>query len=360
MKAVHHAAISRAMRFDMSRVLKRYADDYQTNLSEAETLERELKRYLVLRSLHPRKRYGMAGRVDGLWHTFLLFTRLYARFCGRVARRFLHHTPADIESRQELRQFQKDYANVWHDYPVVFGEPPPAAIWPTIEMISSANGEQPDHDPAVKEFVDKFEADSREIFARRKDIVAACRLQPGMAVADVGAGTGLFTCLFAAEVGPRGKVYAVDIARPLIRHIQNVCQARGISNVLGILCSQTSVKLPPHSVDLVFLCATYLHFPFPSKTMQSIHRALRRGGQVILIDFKRFRGISSHRLQNHIRAGQEEFTREIVESGFRLVDEKKFLKESYFLRFARVAAPGKTSTAALHKEGLHHAGAHVR
>src|SRR6516162_7470051 len=45
MKAVHHAAISRAMRFDMSRVLKRYADDYQTNLSEAETLERELKRY---------------------------------------------------------------------------------------------------------------------------------------------------------------------------------------------------------------------------------------------------------------------------------------------------------------------------
>src|SRR5947209_6709271 len=61
--------------------------------------------------------------------------------------------------------------------------------------------------PDVKEFLGKFEVESREIFARRREIVTACRLKPGMAVADVGAGTGLFTRLFARAVGPAGKVY---------------------------------------------------------------------------------------------------------------------------------------------------------
>src|SRR5262245_55094208 len=69
---------------------------------------------------------------------------------------------------------------------------------------------KPFENPDVKEYVGKFEVESRDIFLERKAIVAACKLKPGMSVADVGAGTGLFTRLFAGEVGPDGKVYAVD------------------------------------------------------------------------------------------------------------------------------------------------------
>ena len=63
---------------------------------------------------------------------------------------------------------------------------------------------KPFEDPDVKEFVGKFETESREIYAKRKDIVERCKVKPGMAVADVGAGTGLFTRLFAEAVGPKG------------------------------------------------------------------------------------------------------------------------------------------------------------
>src|SRR5919206_3772426 len=75
---------------------------------------------------------------------------------------------------------------------------------------------KPFENPDVKEFVGKFEVESREVYARRKEIVAACKLKPGMVVADIGAGTGLFTRLFASAVGPEGKVYAVDIAPKFI------------------------------------------------------------------------------------------------------------------------------------------------
>jgi tRNA A58 N-methylase Trm61 len=70
---------------------------------------------------------------------------------------------------------------------------------------------QPFENPDVREFVGKFEVESREVYAKRKEILEACRLKPGMAVADVGAGTGLFTRLFADAVGPEGKASMVPI-----------------------------------------------------------------------------------------------------------------------------------------------------
>src|SRR5208283_3234036 len=75
---------------------------------------------------------------------------------------------------------------------------------------------KPFENPDLKDFLKKFEGESREIAAQAKEIVAACKLKPGMAVADVGAGTGLFTRRFAAEVGVKGRVYAVDIAKNFI------------------------------------------------------------------------------------------------------------------------------------------------
>jgi len=195
---------------------------------------------------------------------------------------------------------------------------------------------QPFENPDVDEFLKKFEVESREIYAKRQDIVAACKLKPGMVVADIGAGTGLFTRMFAQEVGAKGKVYAVDIAPKFIEHIEKTCQEKGLSNVVGVVCKPTSVELPPRSIDLAFICDTYHHFEFPFKTMTSIHQALRPEGQVVLIDFHRIEGKSSEWVMGHVRAGQEVFTKEIVSCGFEILGEETFLKENYFVRFRKV------------------------
>jgi len=156
--------------------------------------------------------------------------------------------------------------------------------------------------------------------------------------ARCGAGTGLFTRLFAREVSPGGKVFAVDIAPKFIEHINKTCKEQGFKNVVGIVCQQDSVALPANSIDLAFICDTYHHFEFPAKTMASVHRALRPGGQVVLIDFRRIQGQSSAWVLNHVRAGQEVFTREILAAGFKQSEEVKFLKENYFVRFKKVEA----------------------
>jgi len=191
--------------------------------------------------------------------------------------------------------------------------------------------------PDVKEYLKKFEGESREIAASAKEIIAGCKLKPGMAIAHVGAGTGLFTRQFAAEVGDQGKVFAVDISPDFLKHIETTCAEAKIKNVTTVLCDQFSTKLPKNSVDLVFICDAYHHFEFPQRTLQSIHDALKPGGGIVLIDFERIEGKSSDFILGHVRAGKEVFVREVTEAGFRVVGEEKLLTENYFVRFVKAA-----------------------
>jgi predicted methyltransferase len=199
--------------------------------------------------------------------------------------------------------------------------------------------------PKVPEYIERFEREGRDVFDHRQEIVAALALQPGMAVADIGTGTGLFARMFSPLVGEKGKVYAVDISDEFIAHVERVAKDLKQTNVVGVVCKPDSVELPANSVDLVFICDTYHHFEFPQKTMRSIHKALKPGGQVVLIDFHRIEGVSDEWTLNHVRAGQEVFTKEIEDAGFTKVDEKKgLLKDSYFVRFKKVAqGSGKTA-----------------
>ena len=73
--------------------------------------------------------------------------------------------------------------------------------------------------------------------------------------------------------------------------------------------------------------------------MASVHRALRPGGQLILVEYCRIEGKTPDWLLKHLRAGQEVFTKEIEAAGFKVVDQAGFLKENYFVRFAKVEPP---------------------
>lgn len=204
-------------------------------------------------------------------------------------------------------------------------------------------------DPDPQEFLGKFEVESREVFARRKEIVAACEIQPGQTVADIGAGTGLFTRMFADTVGKDGRVIAVDIAQKFLDHIQKTTREVGQRNVETVLCRADSTELPPGSVDVAFICDTYHHFEFPLKTMASLHRAMKPGGRVILIDFRRVKGTSTDWVMNHVRAGQEVFEAEIIQAGFKKVhEERELLKENYFVVLEK---PAPANSVTEHRSG---------
>lgn len=189
----------------------------------------------------------------------------------------------------------------------------------------------------VDAFIKRFEIESREVFVSRERILAACEIEKGDNVADVGAGTGLFTRMFSLQVGNQGWVYAVDIAPRFVEHINREATKHKLENITGVLCAENSVNLPPDSVDVVFVCDTYHHFEYPKSTLASIHRALKKDGHLIVIDFDRIEGKSRDWLMGHVRAGKEVFRAEIQDAGFTLVEEKIMVgfEENYFLKFRK-------------------------
>ncbi len=190
-------------------------------------------------------------------------------------------------------------------------------------------------EPDVGSFTERFEREGREVYDFRQEIIDSCGLRPGMIVADIGAGTGLFTRMLAPRVGETGRIYAVDISKAFVAHVTKTSQQEGYKNVKGIVCTPTSAELPDNSIDLVFICDTYHHFEFPYRTLRSLRRALRPDGSIVLVEFHREKGKSSEWIMNHVRAGKETFQREIELAGFEVDEEKDFMEQSYWLRFRK-------------------------
>jgi precorrin-6B methylase 2 len=193
------------------------------------------------------------------------------------------------------------------------------------------------HNPDVDQWVGRLEADDRAIFKYRHAIVAALALEPGMEVADVGAGTGFLTLLIAAAVGPEGRVFAEDVVPEFLEHIAAAAVKEGLTNVTTVLGEQKSTKLAPGSIDLALISDTYHHFEFPRPMLESLHAALREGGRLVVIDFERVEGVSTSFAIEHVRAGKGTVTDEIKNGGFDLLREVPLMEGEgqYYLEFRR-------------------------
>lgn len=189
--------------------------------------------------------------------------------------------------------------------------------------------------PDFATWVERFEHEGREVYDKRVQIVQALDLKPGMHVADVGAGTGLFSRLFSPAVGNKGKVYADDISDVFIRNIQRIAKEEGLHNLVGVVGTDKDARLPANTMDRVFVCDTYHHFEYPQHMLASIRKAMNANGQLVVIDFIRDPVESSDWIMHHVRANKWMVIREIEAAGFQLVREESFLRSNYFLVFTK-------------------------
>ena len=191
---------------------------------------------------------------------------------------------------------------------------------------------------AVEDFVERWEIESREVYAYRDAIVASLRLEPGDRVADIGTGTGLFLEPLASAVGPLGKVFATDISMVFLEHVRNRVKENSWGQVQPILSGTRTTALLEDSVDAVFTCDVYHHFEYHEDMLRSIHSALRPGGTLVIVDFERIPGVTREWLLEHVRAPKETVIAEVTAAGFQLETEVAIdgFEENYLLRFKAV------------------------
>ncbi len=117
-------------------------------------------------------------------------------------------------------------------------------------------------------------------------MLAALEIQPGMTVADVGAGVGFHSLKLAKLVGPKGTVYATDVQPQMIQMLKSRISAARVRNVKPVLCTQDDPKLPASAVDLILMVDVYHEMADPGASLQALRKALKPGGRLVLVEFR--------------------------------------------------------------------------
>jgi predicted methyltransferase len=162
-------------------------------------------------------------------------------------------------------------------------------------------------------------SDDASQVARLIDLLA---LEPGMSVADVGAGSGEMTTLLARRLGAASRVYSTDINDERLAEIRTAVARDGLENVIVVKGAERATNLPDACCDAVFIRDVYHHFVDPAAMNRSLLAALKPGGRLAVIDFapgpdsKVPSGVPENRGGHGIRP--EQIVEEVGAAGFRL------------------------------------------
>jgi len=178
-----------------------------------------------------------------------------------------------------------------------------------------------------------FDDPKRDAWQKPDEIVKALGLRPGMAVADLGAGTGYMSRRLSEAVGPRGTVFAVDLEPNLVARLRERAERERTANVVPVLASGDNPRLPAGGVDLVLVLDAYHHLDDRLRYFRDLSAALRPGGRVAVIDWHK-RPLPVGPDLNH-KISREQVTSEMTAAGWTLDSEPDVLPYQYLLVFRR-------------------------
>lgn len=168
-------------------------------------------------------------------------------------------------------------------------------------------------------------------------------LQPGMTVADIGAGTGYLSLPMAEQVGPDGRILAVDIQPEMLAIISTRMREANISNIVPHLGTETDPGLPPGEMDAVLMVDAYHEFSHPREVMTGIVEALSENGRVILVEY---RGEDpSVPIKPLHKMTVEQASREMSSVGLRLEELHDDLPRQHVMVFMRDTSTASPQTA---------------
>jgi SAM-dependent methyltransferase len=172
-------------------------------------------------------------------------------------------------------------------------------------------------------------------------LLKALGVAKGEAVCDFGCGNGFYTLQLAQRVGPRGKVFAVDIQQEMLDQLRERMGARGLHNVELILCTETDPRLPAGQVDIVLMVDVYHELSHPPEVLRSVRASLRPEGRLVLVEFRE--EDPTVPIKPLHKMSQAQVNREISANGFKLVEQFDGLPWQHVLFFARDDSPRKAS-----------------
>ena len=190
----------------------------------------------------------------------------------------------------------------------------------------------------IKQYLEHLDSSERDRYQQPAQVIEALGVKPGMAVADLGSGSGYFTRRFVEAVTDTGIVYAVDVEPEMLAYAkESVVHMHIAYTAEFILARPDNPKLPFESVDLLFVCNTLHHLENRSKYFSDLRSSLKPGARIAIIDFYPDERSGDLGFPKRHLASRDTVIKEMSDAGYRLEREHTFLSKQYFLEF--VPAP---------------------
>lgn len=129
--------------------------------------------------------------------------------------------------------------------------------------------------------------DARDRLGEAEAVIALAGVEPGMSVADIGAGEGYYTVRLSPVVGRRGRVLAQDIVADVRDRLAQRVQREGLDNVSVRLGLPADPRLPAASFDRIFLIHMYHEVTQPYAFLWHLRDGLKPRGLVVIVDADR-------------------------------------------------------------------------
>ena len=143
----------------------------------------------------------------------------------------------------------------------------------------------------------------------------------------------MFSVPLAKSVGPKGRVYAVEIDKGFLPIIESKAKENSLTNVKTILGEFLDPKLPAADVDLGFMHDVLHHVQDRSNYLRNAARYIKPGGRFVVIDYKAEQ--SPHKDQPTLIVSEEQVTGWMKAAGFNKVEKADLFPDKYFLIFSR-------------------------
>lgn len=136
-------------------------------------------------------------------------------------------------------------------------------------------------------------------FSDPKKNIEQCGIQPGLIIADLGAGSGFYTLEAARALASTGKVYAVDAQKDLLARLKNNAVSEGLYNVeviWGDIEKLGGTSIKDNSIDLILICNVMFQLTDKKAVASETKRIVASGGRVLVVDWTdSFGGIGPHK-----------------------------------------------------------------
>jgi len=186
----------------------------------------------------------------------------------------------------------------------------------------------------IQQYLEHLDRPERDQYQKPVDVVEALHLKPGMAVADLGSGSGYFTRRFVEAVTESGMVYAIDVEPEMLAYVkESIVHMHRAYSAEFILARPDNPKLPFESVDLLFACNTIHHLENRAAYFRNVRSSLRPRGRISIIDFYPDERSGDLGFPKHHLVARETVIKELIDAGYKLEREHHFLPKQYFLEF---------------------------